>query len=95
MKNSPREILPWAELFMKLMGVEVLDSGLVCKNEVAVTVIKGTEIFGCAAVDSGYLTELLAFTVSSADCVVPMYSSLSRTELEPLPLPARTTSVDI
>lgn len=60
MKNSPREILPWAELFMKLMCVEVIDGGLVCKNEVAVTVIKGTEIFGCAAVDSGYLTKLAA-----------------------------------
>ena len=42
------------------MGVEVIDGGLVCKNEVAVTVIKGTEIFGCAAVDSGYLTKLAA-----------------------------------
>ena len=42
------------------MGVEVLDSGLVRKNEVAVTVIKGTEIFGCAAVDASYLTELAA-----------------------------------
>ena len=66
MKNSPREILPWAELFMKLMCVEVLDSGLVCKNEVAVAVIKGTEIFGCAAVDSGYLADLAA---DGAACV--------------------------
>ena len=53
MKNSPREILGRGLKFLRnLMGVEVLDSGLVRKNEVAVTVIKGTEIFGCAAVDA-------------------------------------------